>query len=466
MADISFGGLASGLQTEEIIKGLMEVERLPLDRLETKKEYQEARLTAYEMFDTKLDRLFDSAKDLSYTSSVRQNQVSQSSSDAFTATASAADVGSYQVTVDQLAQVQKSVSDSGYASKTDSDFGTGTLTLTVAGEDFTISPEDDNGDGSLSLLELQQGINAGTNEHGVSASIIDDGTEGGDRYHLVLTGADSSKTFSLDTTGLSGGSDTLNTSEVQTAQDALVHIDGIAVTSSSNTIKDAISGVTLNLNQVSPDDGTGNLTPTSLAISPDQSAVVDKVQGFVDNYNDIMSYIHGQSATEDSEAGILIGDSGINSVKRHLQSMLSSPIAGDGAYQSLAELGISTNKDGSLEFESADLTAALSNDFDSVVNVLAGEDQTEGVFKKFKSYLMTMTSPSTGLLASKRSSITSRIQDLDDRILDMEARLDQREQRLEAEFVALEGLMAEMNSQSDYLTQQMKSLSDMMSGGK
>jgi flagellar hook-associated protein 2 len=463
MADISFGGLATGLDTDSIISGLMEVERQPLERLENDKSYQQARLEAFQTFDTKLDSLLSSIEDLSYSTEVRSNQVAIGDSSYFSATASGAEAGSYQIDVNQLAQVQKSVSSSAYSSQSDAILGTGDLTLTVgegvvsegaAGTDYTISITEDNN----SLSGIRDAINAGTDDHGVTASIIDNGNEGGDRYYLVLTGADSSDEFELSGS-LTGGQDLALDAPVQSAQEAQVTIDGIEVTSTTNTIENAISGVTLNLDEVSTE-------ATTLTISGDPSSVVSKIEDFVSTYNDIMSFIQGQSVTEDdSSSGILLGDFGINSVKRNLQNFISTQVANDGTYKSLAEMGLSTQRDGTLELDTDTLNEALSGDFDSVVEVFTGSDaENLGVFQQIRGYLNDVTHTSTGLLATKETSIEARIEDIDDRILNMQDRLDRKEQMYEDQFIALEAMVAEMNSQSDYLTQQMDALSGMNGG--
>ena len=128
MASITFSGLASGLETDDIVSELMTLERAPLDRLEAQKETEATRLAAFKQLDTRLDDLREAVSALNLTSEVRTSSISLSSEDAFTASSDGAVSGSYDVSVVQLAQVQKSVSE-GLSSQTDSLLGTGTLTI-------------------------------------------------------------------------------------------------------------------------------------------------------------------------------------------------------------------------------------------------------------------------------------------------------------------------------------------------
>src|SRR6056297_2280181 len=131
MSAINFTGLASGLDTDSIIKGLMEVEKQPLTRLEADRQYFENRLDAFQVFDQKLCALNSAVDALDLNSDLRESEVMLSSEEAVSASVTAAPAGTYEVAVEQLAQVQKSVSSSAYASRTEAVFGTGEITLTA-----------------------------------------------------------------------------------------------------------------------------------------------------------------------------------------------------------------------------------------------------------------------------------------------------------------------------------------------
>lgn len=463
MSDISFTGLASGLDTESIISNLMEVERQPIKRLEADKAYFQKRLQGVKVFDEKLSALNSAVDALDTQGDLKESQVLLSSEDHVSASVTSATEGTYEVSVEQLAQVQKSVSQSAYASRSDPVFGTGELTLTsgdgvvsqgAAGTAHTISIDSENN----TLTGIRDAINQGSEAHGVSAAIIDNGNEGGDRYHLMLTGADSSTEFTLQSS-LSGGTETIALdAPTQSAQDAVAYFDGVQITSQTNTIENPIEGLTLNLESVSPDDGAGGLESTTLTIDTNTDALVEKMQAFVKSYNDAVSFVTSQSKIGDSGGGILLGDSGLGSVKRRLQNLLTTQVEGNDSYSALSQLGLSTNRDGTIDFDAGTMEEAISEDYAEVSRLMTGDDTTEGVFRQYRDYLTSMTSPVTGLYANRQENIERSIDRIDNDITQMESRLEKRKQMLVDKFTALEQMVSEMNSQSDYLSKQMEKL--------
>ena len=477
---ITFSGLATGLDTDKIITQLMEIERAPITRLETKKTNEATRLEAYAQFKTTLDGLKNAVSDMTLTSQVRSNTVSLSANAPFTATSANASSGSYNIAVTKLAQVQKT-SSAGYTSQTDALLGSGTFTLTKLGTNpdplvttddvpTTITVDASNN----SLLGLAASINEQSATTGIKATIINDGSA--TPYRLALTGVDSSTTF---TTTNTLAPTAMVTTTTQAAQQAEAYIDGIKVVSNSNTISEAISGVTLNLNAVSEADATK--TPpyktSLLEIKSDTGALKEKLTSFVSSYNKTMEWIlsgyaefggatvpDDDPATEDLLGSVLRGDSSIISVKRGLQNALSSVINNSGSMKLLSELGITTQLNGTLHQDNFKMDAALANNFEGVVKLLAGDDSTAGVMKKFNSYLLTVTSGTTGLYATKKSSYELTAKRIDAQILNMEPRMVKKEARLRAQYTAMESIVSGLNAQGDFLTQQMDLLSNMMKG--
>ena len=475
MADISFSGLATGMDTDSIVKQMMEIERLPIERLEQKKEKETARLMAFKQFDERLNSLREAVGSMNLTSEVRESSIDLSSSAPFTATSNGAGSGSYDVAVKQLAQVQKSVS-GGNSSDTEGVLGTGTITLGST----TINVDESNN----SLLGLQEAINAVAAETGVKASIMNDGSGSDTAYHLVLTGQDAKTSFT-PTVDLTGG-ETLAFEEMRSAQQAVVEIDGLEVFSDSNTLSGVIPGIDLHLDSTSEVIGTdaeGNPEyQTSLMnVEPDTTALKEKVQNFVDSYNGVMDWISAgydefgasrpsaaevEAGQEDVLSDLVRGDSAINGVQRQLQGLLSTQIDTSGDFSVLSQLGISTQRDGSLALDEAKLDNAITTKFDDVVSLLAGEGTEPGVMKHFNSALLDITGPSSGLYADKKDSYDRNLKSIDSQIDRMQMLAAKREETMRAQFNSLELLVSEMNAQSDYITQQMDMLSNMVTGSK
>ncbi len=488
MAGITFGGLASGLPTDDIITQLMELERQPLDRLEAQKTTEDKRLQAFGQLNDKLDALRATVSDMTLTSQVQSSQISVSADAPFTAVSNGASTGSYDIAVVQLAQVQKSVSNS-YASQTDSIFGTGTLTL--GGQSIHINADNN------SLSGLREAINAVSEKSGVQASIINDGS-GDTPYRLVLTGKDASSSFEpvFTLTDDSGNAIDPGITQTREAQQAVAYVDGVKVVSGSNTLKGVISGVTISLNETSTLLSPGIEEPgvdpsewgtppqyqtTTMTVKPDTDALKEKLTNFVDSYNELMDWISSgysefgasapteeeiEAGAEESLSNILRGDSTVNGVKRQLQGLLSSVIGTSGAFKTMSSLGISTQRDGSLKVDESDMDKALDKHFDDVAKLLAGEGSTDGIMKKFNYALLDLTSYSDGMYANKQARYDTAIKRLDANILRLEPLIDKKEATLRAQFGAMETLVSGMNSQSSFLTQQMDMLTNMMTGKK
>ncbi|MDP3479597.1 MAG: flagellar filament capping protein FliD [Desulfoprunum sp.] len=486
MAEITFGGLATGLPTDEIVTKLMALQRRPLDRLTSEKENEATRLKAYAQLNTRLDDLKKAADAMNITSEVRTTKVTLSSESAFTATSSNASTGSYNITVAQLAQAQKNVS-IGYSSKTAATFGTGTLT--VNGKAITIDSTNN------SLQGLQSAINAQSTTTGVSATIINDGN-GASPYHLVLTGKDASTSFLVGSALTGGLGVELTNQYTQDAQQAVTFIDGLKVTSNSNTITDVISGVTLNLSAASTKSYAGTsevgvdswdwadppiYVATAMDVSADPTALKEKISTFVSSYNKIMDWINqgyetktatdttttdttttATTTEEDILSDYLRGDSTVNSIKRGLQSILTDSVNGTGSLHILSDIGISTNKNGTITLNSSKLDTALEGGLDGMVTLLAGEDTVDGVMKKFNSYLVDLTSGTEGMYAEKKDRYKTRVERLDTQIAQKETLMEKIEQTMRARFNAMELLVSNLNSQSSYITQ----LSNMWSNNK
>lgn len=475
MADITFSGLATGMDTDSIVKQLMELERRPIERLEKQKSSEASRLQAFKQFDERLNDLRKAVGSMNITSEVRESKIELSSTAPFTATSAGAGSGSYDVAVKQLAQVQKSVAD-GVSSASAGVLGTGTITI-----GSTIIEVDGRNN---SLLGLQDSINAVAGETGVKASILNDGSGSATAYHLVLTGQDANTTFS-PTVDLAGG-EALAFQEMRSAQQAVVEIDGIEVFSDSNTLSGVIPGIDLHLNAVSTVVSADGVEPaeyqTSLmGVEQDTTALKGKVQDFVDSYNAIMNWISAgydefgasRPSTAEVEAGeedilsdLVRGDSAINGVKRQLQNLLSTQVNTSGEFSVLSQLGISTQRDGSLAIDEAKLNEAVTTKFDDVVSLLVGEGSEPGIMKSFNTALVDMTGVSSGIYADKKGSYEGILKSIDNQIDRMEMLATKREQTMRAQFSALELLVSEMNAQSSFLTQQMDMLSNMMTGKK
>ena len=357
-------GTASGLDTQSLITAAVAQKTAPADTLDAQVTANKTKIAAYQQLQTLVNALSTSMSQLaaptysavSTTSTAFQNKtVSLTSSDSTTAStylAASADAdaasASYKIQVTQLAASEK-VASSAMDQTTALNY-TGSFTLQEgSGTAATISVTAD-----MTLSDLATAINASSSTSGVSASIIKDSTSG---YRLVLSGNDTNQ--AITTTSTSGddvmtgigltGSDGSFSDVLQADQPAILTVDGSQITSDTNNVTDAVSGLSMSLLNTTP---TG--TTVTLAVGADYSAVKTAVTDFITAYNALRDYITtnqtvGSDGSVDSSEA-LFADSLLRSVSQQVGSLIATPSASaTGSYSTLANLGITIDSNNDLQ---------------------------------------------------------------------------------------------------------------------
>lgn len=381
---LSSPGIGSGLDINGLVGQLMALEQRPLSLLNTKEARFQAQLSAYgslkgalSSFQSAVAALATPAKFTALKASVADGSVLSASA------AATAAAGSYSIEVQTLAQAQKLKSDN-FNAITDT-VGSGTLTIqfgTYDGGSFTLNPDKPAqtitvASGQSSLAGVRDAINAAG--AGVTASIVNDGSG----YRLVLASKDSGLANALkisvddddgndtDNSGLSrlvydattGG--TTNLTQTVAAQNATAVIDGISVSQSSNTLTNAIDGVSLTLLK------TGT---TTLGVARDGAGIRSAIESFVKAYNDLNKTLSDLSKYDaaSKKASILTGDATVRSVQGRLRSLFNTPLStAGGGLTTLSDIGITFQTDGTLKLDSAKLAAAIDDGTRDVATLFA-----------------------------------------------------------------------------------------------
>lgn len=463
MASISSPGIGSGLDVNGIVTKLMQVESQPLTDLQTKEASYQAKLSAFGSLKGALSTLQNAAQTLQNASTFTGNSASVSDSSVLSAAAtSSAAPGSYSISVTQLAKFNAVRSNVNYAATTDT-FNTGTLSIALGGGTAVNVTIDSTNNTLAGIRDAINGANAG-----VTASVINDGTTN----RLVLTSKTSGSAGAINvavTDSGAGGTHALsdlasaNLVTTQTADDANLTINGLAITRSSNTISDAIAGLTLNLTKgtlASP----GNATIT---VTKDTGAVTSAVNAFVKAYNDAINGIKQLTAYDaaNKKASVLTGDSTARSIQSQLSGLVFASVSGvAGGISRLSDLGLSVQRDGTLLVDSAKLSAAVS---DPNKDVAALFTQTtagnQGIAVRFNTLIDGLIGTS-GLISSRTDGINSSIKGLQKQADALNTRLTAIEARYRAQFTQLDTLISSMNQTSTYLTQQLANLPGSGSG--
>lgn len=442
---LSAGGIGSGLDVNGMVSQLMTLERRPLEQLRAQKSDLDAKLSAYGQLKSALSTFKSAMSGLSATDKFQVFSVSSSNENSFTGSAnSSASPAIHSIQVEALANAHKLTSNSGgatpYANADTSIGTTGTLEIVQGASSFQVTIDSSNN----TLNGIKTAINDAVDNTGVTASIVNTGSES-----ILVLNADNTGTANQISLGGATTASVATALDFGTivgneATDASVIVNGISITSSSNVITDAISGVTLNLNKAVPG------VAETLTVARDTDKVKESVQKFVDAYNDLRSTIR----TLGGEDATLQGDTGLLSLERQLQGVFNQGASGL-SYGYLTEVGISTTSSGDLTLDSSKLDEAINTNFSGLASLFA--DSSEGFAVRFESVANTLIA-SDGLIESRKTGINSRISAIEDRQENLEYRMGIIEARYLKQFSALDSLVSQLQSTGSFLNQQLASL--------
>lgn len=470
MSTMSIGGLASGLNTTDIIAQMMAIERKPRNLLDTKQTLIQTRQALLRDFQTKLRAVQTAAADLRSVGLWAQTQ-SVESSDATKVAAmstTGAGVGGYQVEVTQLANAAQR---------------TFSFTRPAADGTIVIDGHATNVTADMTAQEFATAINT-DKDATVYAAAIDDGTI---VFSNRRTGADTTGGRFIEVTP--NALLTEDPAKARAGRDAIFTVDGVAHSSSENVVRDAIAGVTLTFRGVTT--SSGPITVTVGAPGANTDAIQRKVQAFIDAYNtavdairsklnekavpdrrtqqDIKNGVADKRTASELKAGVLFGDRQLSGLLDNLRQQVYTPVAGlPAGMSSLADLGISTGAAtstssqeslaGKLTLDADKLTRALTENPTGVRELFAGINNSGGWSRAFEAAI-DEAARTNGILDSRIDGADGELRNLRSQMAQMDTRLALREKSLQSMFTALEVAMSKSQQQSEWLTGQISALS-------
>jgi flagellar hook-associated protein 2 len=460
MATMSFGGIASGLDSQALIDATIETERAArIKPNQTKVSELEDTNTAFDELSKKLTTLREALDPFTTLLGGGVNKTGVSSKESVvsaTATTAAAN-SSYSVTVATLASNHTYSFDQTYSSTADaiqSDLTgaepeadrTVSFTIGTGSEQETVSVVVSNG--SYSVQSYVDAFNAASNK--ARASLVNVGTSASPSYKIVISSLyEGTEKGSVNRSALGASLTNLSAYSESAATNASVTITGIGtITRSTNSISDIIPGVTLALNAVGS---------STVKISEDVPSTITKVQQFVDTYNELVKFVSENNQVTQEKQGketvnvfaplakSRLDDNVLFSLRSELAKVVAS---GGTSVRVFADLGITTERDGTLKFDSAKLQEAISSEVASVSKVFSAfadaTATTSGVINQYLRF--------NGLLDTAMDANKASIDDLNKRISDAEARLDRQAEQLKARYARLESMMGKLQSQQASLT--------------
>ncbi|WP_462379129.1 flagellar filament capping protein FliD [Pseudomonas sp. Marseille-QA0892] len=469
MAGISGVGLGTGINIQSMVESMVAAERAPKEsQLAKTEKAATTQITAVGSIKSAVSEFQTALTALDSPSSFLARSVSLSKSEAFTATASAsAGIGSYQVEVKQLASNSKVALGAVPATST---FGRGTLDIKVGSASLppiAIAPPNDT------LVGIRDAVNAAGKEQGLNATIVTDKagarlvltsnkTGEGEDISVSVSGGDGSGTASLDKLRFSPpappeeGStevdppvpeDPAAARMVSRAKSAIIAVDGLQAVSKTNTVDGVIEGVSLNLKATTASDA-----PITMGVSQDSAGVKGNVQKFVDAYNKLMKTIQSQTNVTkvgDNSApvvGALVGDASTRTLVSTIRNELVNA-QGSGAIRALADLGVTTQKDGTLAIDNAKLSKMVDSNFSDVAALFTGDT---GLATRLKGKLDPYTRTG-GIFEERNKQLTSTIAKVDTQKADLNRRMESLSERLYKQFNAMDALYSQLSNTTSQL---------------
>lgn len=453
-------GIGSGIDINSIVGALVNAESAPksaqLARLE---KASTTKFSALGQLKGALSEFQTAMKALNSLALFEKRTATSSNTSALTATASKiAQAGSYQLTVERLASSSKVATAalaSSYTAPAD-----GVLTVKLGAADAGVEVAIAAGD---TLEQIRDKLNTTLKDQGITANIVNNPADGTSRLVLnaketgagkdIIIAADTALSdLAVDSSVLAGASTAGYLGEP--AGDAQFTIDGLAQTSSSNSVEGVIPDVTFSLVGKTETD-----KPLTLTIGQDNEGVTANIKKFVEAYNKLIATTSQlTSVTQVGEGkapvlGGLVGDATVRNLLSGVRNELVNP-SGQEGMQVLADLGISTQKDGTLKIDDDKLSKALENNFDAVGSFFTGDNGLMSrVDKRIDGFIQT-----GGVLEQRMKGLESTLSGIDKQRETLARRVEQLQTRLFAQFNAMDALVGRLNDTSARLTQALGSL--------
>ncbi len=468
-------GIGSGIDIDSIVAGMVAAERAPKEsQLATLEKKTTTQITAIGALKGAISEFQTALGALNKPDLFQARSASSSKSDLVGVTAGiTAGAGSYQVEVKSLASSSK-VALAAVSNTADAParFAKGALQISLgvpgdppSSESFSVNIDDSNN----TLSGMRDAINAAGKDMGVSATIVTDehgsrlvlsSTKTGAGRDITVAATDAgpleSGQLSLSTLAFDGSASSTGAGPriLSTAQSAELYVDGLKVVSESNKVSGAIDGVTLDLKAKTP---VGE--PLTIGVSEDKAGVKKQIQSFVDSYNKLIGVINAQTkVTSVGEGnapvtGALVGDATARSLLNTIRNELVN-VQGDGAIRALTDIGITTQKDGTLAIDSTKLDKAMANNFAELPALFTGE---QGLATRLDNKLKPYTETG-GILEQRNKAMTETISKIDDQKEDLMRRIASLQERLYKQFNAMDTLVGQLTNTSNSLLASLENL--------
>ncbi|MCP9340783.1 flagellar filament capping protein FliD [Stutzerimonas xanthomarina] len=463
-------GIGSGIDIDSLVSGMVAAERAPKEAQLARLEKQTTtKITSLGSLRSAMSAFQTSLEALNKPDLFKARSATSSNKDALAATATTtAGAGSYQVEVKSLASSSKIVL--GAVAGEDARLGAGSLEIAIgASEPIKITVAEPNN----SLADIRDFINKAGADQGLTATIVTD-TQG---QRLILSSSKTGKDEDISVVAKPASGEpnqslsllafdpkaeplsedhpdyAASARAITQAASAELTIDGLAVVSATNKVEGVIEGVTLELKAKTETD-----KPLTVGVSLDKSGVTSNVQKFVDAYNKLMGVISSETnITQVADGkppvvGGLVGDATARTVQRSIQEELAR--VSDGKFRALSDIGVTTQRDGTLKVDSTKLDKALADSFEDIAGLFTGE---AGLATRLSDKLKPYTETG-GVLQQRHEAMTGTISSIDKQKEDLTRRITSLQDRLYKQFNAMDLLVGQLANTSSSLIASLENL--------
>jgi len=475
MSSLSSPGIGSGLDIQGIVSQLVKLEQRPITQIQQRSAGLQTKLSAFGQLQSQLSNLQDQLGKVMSSSTWTTMRLNSSNAAALTGTVSAnALPASFTVDVINLARAQ-SAGSSPVATSTP--VGAGNLIIEIgswSGTNFTARRTSPSIEVSASdtLVDVASKINSAS--AGVSAVVINEGTnqrllvrstETGEPNGFRIRAQDNAGNLLSSGSGLdrlafyystaSSGFVGMSRGPDQEARNTSATINGLAVSSASNTLTNVVDGVTLTLNQVTT-------SSVNVSVARDDSQAQGAINAFVQSYNALNSALSEMTRFDPARktAGTLQGDSTAVGLQQALRRLVTGNGPSGLAFRNLSDIGVELQKDGSLRVNEGRLTDALDNrsDIQSLFNTSSTGPGSGGIGAQLNQFISGMLG-STGVLGSRAGSIQNSLARNEREVERLNEKVSRTEERLLAQYSRLDANLAKLNALNTYVNQQLTALS-------
>ncbi|HEX7675406.1 MAG TPA: flagellar filament capping protein FliD [Bdellovibrio sp.] len=444
MAGIRITGMASGLPPN-IVEQLMEAERIPVKQMETQKAGKDEKLKLVTELETKVNDITKNLSELTNTRGFADKKFTSSDDTVVGGQLDpqAAVPGDYSLEVVQLAEQPGALSN-GFPDKNETQIGTGYIKFETSKGTKEVYIN-----GKTSTLEgvAHQINNAGV---GLKAQVLEDRKDKENPFKLLVTGlaTGDDKQISFPKIYLLDGDQDMYFDQTRPAKNAKVKVDGFEIELPENKSTDLVPGVTLDLKSAAP----GKVI--HMTVKENLEVISGKVKSFVDAYNAALGFIQKQHQLQPGEKGgnpklgPLGGDGLLRTVEQSLRSTILNPVNGvESPIVRISELGITFNRNGTLDFSQDKFNKVLNANPNGVAQFFRGDGFKTGFVAVVKTAIGNLTNGQWGGIANRKKGLDDQIKQINSRIDTKERQLEKKEDSLRMKFANLEQKMSEMQAQ-------------------